>query len=83
MTQQARKFRKVQAKEFVKSNKSNFFREIAFLLVLNFFPVEKLIFGYFEIAKNGICSNKFFVEIDLFDFTSFFGLDFFKFSGPL
>ena len=22
-------------------------------------------------------------EIDLFDFTSFFGLDFFKFSGPL
>ena len=24
-----------------------------------------------------------FREIDLFDFTSFFGLDFFKFSGPL
>ena len=28
-------------------------------------------------------SQKFFREIDLFDFTSFFGLDFFKFSGPL
>ena len=27
--------------------------------------------------------KNFFHEIDLFDFTSFFGLDFFKFSGPL
>ena len=36
----------------------------------------------FEIAKNGIWSEKF-REIDLLDFTSFFGLDFFKFSGPL
>ena len=27
--------------------------------------------------------QKFFREIDLFDFTSFFGLDFLKFSGPL
>ena len=26
--------------------------------------------------------KNFFREIDLFDFTSFFGLDFFKFSGP-
>ena len=51
ITQQARKFKKVQAK----SNTSKFFfREIAFLAVLNFFPVEKLIFGHFEIAKNGI-----------------------------
>ena len=33
-------------------------------------------------AKNGIWSKKI-REIDLFDFTSFFGLDFFKFSGPL
>ena len=46
--QQARKFKKVQAKKLVKSNKSkNFFREIAFLAVLNFFPVQKLIFGHF------------------------------------
>ena len=34
-------------KKLVKSNKSNFFREIAFLTVLNFFPVQKLIFGHF------------------------------------
>ena len=27
--------------------------------------------------------KNFFLEIDLFDFTSFFGLDFLKFSGPL
>ena len=33
-------------------------------------------------AKYGIY-QKIFCEIDLFDFTSFFGLDFFKFSGPL
>ena len=40
--------KKVQAKNLVKSNKSNFiFREIAFLAVLNFFPVQKLIFGHF------------------------------------
>ena len=37
----------------------------------------------FEIAKNGIWSKKKIHEIDLFDFTRFFGLDFFKFSGPL
>ena len=35
-------------KKLVKSNKSkNFFCEIAFLAVLNFFPVQKLIFGHF------------------------------------
>ena len=40
--------KKVQAKKLVKSNKSKFFfREIAFLAVLNFFPVQKLIFGHF------------------------------------
>ena len=31
LTQQARKFKKVQAKKLVKSNKSDFFHEIAFL----------------------------------------------------
>ena len=45
-TQWARKFKKVQAKKLVKSNKS-FFREIVFLAVLNFFPVQKLVFGHF------------------------------------
>ena len=36
----------------------------------------------FEMAKNGIWSKNVFVKIDLFDFTSFFGLDSFKLSGP-
>ena len=34
-------------------------------------------------AKNGIWLKKKFREIDLFDFTSLFDLDFFKYSGPL
>ena len=34
----------------------------------------------FKTAKNAISREKF---IDLFDFTSFFGMDFLKFSGPL
>ena len=34
-------------------------------------------------AKNGIWSSKFFHEIELFDFTSFYGLEFFKYFGPL
>ena len=46
ISQWARKFKIVQAKKLVKSNKS-FFREIAFLAVLNFFPVQKLSFGHF------------------------------------
>ena len=57
----------------MKSNKSNvYFGEIAFLVVLNFFPVQK--FGcIFEIAKKkwNLVKKKF-REIDLFDFTSFF-----------
>ena len=60
-SQRARKFKKVQAKKLVKSNKSKyFFREIAFLAVLNFFPIQKLILAIFEIANR---------EKDLFDFT--------------
>ena len=40
--------KKVQVKKLVKSNKSKkLFCEIAFLPVLNFFPVPKLIFGHF------------------------------------
>ena len=46
--QWARKLKKVQAKKFVKSSKSEIcFRENAFLAALNFFPVQKLIFGHF------------------------------------
>ena len=47
ITQRARKFKKVQAKKLVKSSKSEFFRKIAFLAVLNFFPVQNLIFVHF------------------------------------
>ena len=51
-SQRARKFKKVQAKKLVKSNKSkNVFREITFLAVLNFFPVQKLNFDYFWSSK--------------------------------
>ena len=59
-------------KKHVKSNKSIiFFREIAFLAVLNFFLVKKLIFGQFWNCKKWNLVKKFFREIDLFDFTSF------------
>ena len=67
-------------KKLMKSNKSDFFpRKIAFLAVLNFFPVQKLNLAIFEIAKNGNWSKKFFCEIDLFDFTSFLAWTFFIF----
>ena len=43
-----------------------------------------MIFGrIFKIAKNWIWPKIIFLEIDLFDFTSFFGQDFFEFSGLL
>ena len=52
ITQRARWFKKVQAKKLVKSNKSKkYLREIAFLAVLNFFPVQILIFGHFWNCK--------------------------------
>ena len=60
----------------MKSNQYIFFREIPFLAVLNFFLLPKLIFAIFEIAKNEFGQKKIH-EIDLFDFTNFFGLDFF------
>jgi len=77
-----KKVKKVQArKKLVKSNKSKkfFFREIAFLAVLNFFSSSKIDFWPFlNLQKMEFGPNKFFREIDLFDFTScFFGLDFF------
>ena len=37
-----------------------------------FFPVEKLIFGHFWNGKKWNLAQKFFREIDLFDFMSFF-----------
>ena len=44
VSQWARKFKKVQA---TKTCEIFFFYEIAFLAVLNFFPVQKFIFGHF------------------------------------
>ena len=55
--------KKVQAKKLVKSNKSIFFGEIAFLAVSNFFTVQKLILVIFEIAKNEIWSKNFFLKL--------------------
>ena len=48
-TQRAIKFKKIQTKKnLVKSNKKKFFfREIPFLAILYFFPIQKLIFGHF------------------------------------
>ena len=44
------------------------------------FPCSKIGFWPFlKWQKMDFGKKKFFVEIDLFDFTSFFGLDFFKF----
>ena len=58
------KLKKTRQKKLVKSNKSNkVFREIAFLAVLNFFPVQKWNLAIFEIAKNGIWSKIFFVKL--------------------
>ena len=46
--QQARKFKKSPGKKTREIKEINIFsREIAFLAVLNFFPVQKLIFGHF------------------------------------
>ena len=64
----------------MKSNKSKkIFREIAFLAVLNFFPVQKIDFWPFLKMQKMEFGQKKIREIELFDFTSFFGLDFFNF----
>ena len=48
VAQRARKSKKVQAKKLVKF----FFREIAFLAVLNFFPVSSIVFWpYLKLQK--------------------------------
>ena len=47
------------------------------------FPSSKIDFWPFlKLQKMDFSFKIRFHEIDLFDFTSFFGLDFFKFSGP-
>ena len=48
------------------------------------FPSSKIDFWPFlKLQKMEFGQKKIFCEIDLFDFTSFFGLVFLKFSGPL
>ena len=47
------------------------FREIAFLAVLNLFPVQKLIFGHFWNCQKWNLVKKITCKIDLFVFTSF------------
>ena len=84
MCQWDRKLKKVQAKKLVKSYKSKkIFRQIAFLAVLKHFPSSKYYFWLYLKLQKMELGQKQFREIDLvFDFTSFFGLDFFKFSDP-
>ena len=53
--------------------------EIAFLAVLNFFLVPKMIFGHFWKCKKCMLVKKIIREIDLFDFTSFFAWTFLNF----
>ena len=81
--QRAKKFKKVQAKKLVKSNKSIFFREIAFFGSFKLFLSSKIDFWPFLKLQKMAFGQKFFREIDLFDCTSFFGQIFFKFSDPL
>ena len=82
ISQWARKFLKVQAKprEIELKKKS---REIAILAVLNFFPLQKLIFGHFWNSKKLILVKKKNSWNWFTWFHEFFGLDFLKFSGPL
>ena len=57
---------------------------IFFPLYEKLFPSSKNDFWPFlKWQKMEFGQKKFFREIDLFDFTSFLGLDFLKFSGPL
>ena len=56
--------------------------QIAFLAVLNIFPVQKIDFWPFLKLQKMEFGQKKFSEIDLFGFTSFFCLDFFLFFLP-
>ena len=78
-TQWARKLKKSLAKKTCEIKRIKiFFREIAFLAVINFFLVKEIDFWLFlKLQKNEFQSKKFFREINLFDFTSFFGQDVF------
>ena len=75
----ARKFKKIQTKKLVKSNKSiskKNFREIAFLAFLNFFPSSKIDIRPFLKLQKIDFGQKLLCEIDLFDLKSFFAWTF-------
>ena len=58
--------KKSRQKKLVKSNQSKKkIPEMAFLAVLNFFPVQKFIFGHSCNCKKWNLVKKFFCEIDL------------------
>ena len=64
------------------NQKKNFFHEIAFLAVLNFFPIQKMIFGHFWNCKKWNLVKKNSWNWFIW-FHKFFGLEFLKFSSPL
>ena len=66
--QRVRKFKKVPAKKLVKSNKSTKkIREIAFLVVLKHFPVQKMIFGHICNCRKWNLVKKKLVKLIYFD----------------
>ena len=71
---------KSQGKKTVKSN--IFLREIAFLAVLNFFPVQKMIFGHFWNGKKWNLVRKNYMKLIYFISRVFLAWTL-KFSGPL
>ena len=79
-SQWARKFKKL-----VKSNKSKkfFFVKLHFFGSFKLFPSSKIDFWPILKWQKMEFSQKIFREIVLFDLTTFFGLHFIRFSGPL
>ena len=58
------KLKKSPGKKLVKSNITKKIREIAFLVVLNYFPVQKLIFGHFwNCEKWNLVKKNLFVKL--------------------
>ena len=78
LTMGPEKLKKSRPKKLVKSNKLIFWGKLYFLVGFKLFPSAKIDFWLFlKLQKME------FHEIDLFDITSYFGKDFFKYSSPL
>ena len=80
-SQQARKIKKNSRQKTpeIKLKKKFFFREFAFFDRFKLFSSKIDFWSFFKLQKMKY-GQKNFREIDLFDFTRFFGLDFFKFT---